>query len=67
MKFLAWRTGETRGKPMQTPFRPPRNPHGLTEMRTRGRSCGTRASNFLGHGVVNWKLIKENIYVKVHW
>ena len=36
-------------KPTQTPFRPPRNPHGGTEMRTRDPSGGRRAPNRLRH------------------
>ena len=38
-----------RKKPNQTPFRPPRNPHGGTETRTRDPSGGMRASNRLRH------------------
>ena len=38
-----------REKPTQTPFRPPRNPHGVTEMRTRDPSGGRRAPNRLRH------------------
>ena len=40
-----------REKPTQNPFRQPRNPHGVTETRTRDLSSGSRASNRLGHGV----------------
>ena len=40
---------EPREKPTQTPFRPPRNPHGGTETRTRDPSGGRRASNRLRH------------------
>ena len=36
-------------KPTLTPFRPPRNPHGMTEKRTRDPSGGRRASNRLRH------------------
>ena len=36
-------------KPPQTPFRPPRNPNGGTETRTRDPSGGRRASNRLRH------------------
>ena len=36
-------------KPTQTPFRPPRNPHGGTETRTRDPSGGRRAPNRLRH------------------
>ena len=38
-----------REKPTQTPFRPPRNPHGVTETRTRDPSGGRRAPNRLRH------------------
>ena len=38
-----------REKPTQTPFRPPRNPHGVTETRTRDPSGGRRVSNRLRH------------------
>ena len=38
-----------RKKPTQIPFRPPRNPHGGTEARTRDPSGGRRASNRLRH------------------
>ena len=38
-----------REKVTQTPFRPPRNPHGVTETRTRDPSGGRRASNRVSH------------------
>ena len=38
-----------REKPIQIPFRPPRNPHGVTETRTRDTSGGRRAPNRLRH------------------
>ena len=38
-----------REKPTQTPFRAPRNPHGVTETRTRDPSGGRRAPNRLRH------------------
>ena len=38
-----------REKPTQIPFRPPRNPHGVTETRTRDPSGGRRAPNRLRH------------------
>ena len=38
-----------REKPTQTPFRPPRNQHGVTETRTRDPSSGRRAPNRLRH------------------
>ena len=46
-----------REKPTQTSFRPPRNPHGVTETRTResgpplaprGRHCERKITRFLG-------------------
>ena len=40
---------KSREKPTQTPFRPPRNPHGATETRTRDPSGGRRAANRLRH------------------
>ena len=40
---------KSREKPTQTPFRPPRNPHGGTEMLTRDPSGGRRAFNRLRH------------------
>ena len=49
MNFM---TGENRRNPEKTyltPFRPPRNPHGVTLMRTRDLSVGRRASNSLRH------------------
>ena len=38
-----------REKPTQTPFRPPRNLHGVTETRTRDPNGGRRAPNRLRH------------------
>ena len=38
-----------REKHTQTPFRPQRNPHGVTETRTRDPSSGRRAANRLRH------------------
>ena len=40
---------KSREKPTQTPFRPPRNPYGVTETRTRDPSGGRRAPNRLRH------------------
>ena len=48
-------------KPTQTPFRPPRNPHGVTERRTRDPSCGRRATNRLRHGEAQLRNNKINI------
>ena len=39
------KTGETPRKTYPNPFRPPRNPHGVTETRTRDPNGGKRASN----------------------
>ena len=36
-------------KPTQTPFRPPRNPHGVTETQIRNFRGGRRASNRFRH------------------
>ena len=38
-----------REKPTQTPFLPPRNPHGVTETRTWDPSGGRRTPNRLRH------------------
>ena len=46
IKFVVWENGR---HPAQTPFRPPRNPHGVTETRTRDPSGGRRAPNRLRH------------------
>ena len=40
---------KAREKPTQTPFRPPRNPHGGTETQTRDPNGGRRAPNRLRH------------------
>ena len=50
MKFVVGGKREkSREKPTQTPCRPPRNPHGVTETRTRDPSGGRRAPNRLRH------------------
>ena len=52
-----------REKPTQTPFRPPRNPHGGTVTRTRDPSGGRRASNRLRHETAlfcSYNLYNEN-------
>ena len=49
MKFVVGKMGETPRKTYPDPFRPPRNPHGVTETRTRDPSGGRRASNHLRH------------------
>ena len=43
-------------KPTQTPFRPRRNPHGVTETRTRDPRGGRRAPNRLRHEAATGKL-----------
>ena len=45
-------------KPTQISFRPPRNPHGVTEMRTRDPSGGRRVPNRLCHKAA----FKFNLY-----
>ena len=44
-----WKREKPREKPNQIPFRPPRNPLGGTETRTRDPSGGRRAPNCLCH------------------
>ena len=51
---------KTREKPTQTPFRPPRNPHGVTVTRTRDHNGGRGASNRLRHGAANNIINKDN-------
>ena len=51
-----------REKSTQTPFCPPRNPHGGTETRTRDPSGGRRASNCLRHEVAIWNKISQINY-----
>ena len=43
--------GKLREKPTPIPFRPPRNPHGVTEARTRDSNGGRRSNNRLRHEV----------------
>ena len=50
-------------KPTQTPFRPPQNPHGRTEMWTRDPSGGKRASNCLRHKAA-YTYIYDNYWEK---
>ena len=50
MKVLVGKTRKLREKHTQTTFRPPRNPHSVTETRTRDPIAGRRASNRLSHG-----------------
>ena len=40
MKFVLGETGGTPSKPTQIPFRPPRNPHLVTEMQTHDPVMG---------------------------
>ena len=47
------KTGETPRKTYPTQFRPPRNPHGVTETRTRDPSGGKRGSKRLRHGAAD--------------
>ena len=50
MKFVVGENVRNpREKPTQTPFRPPQNPHGVTETRTRDPSGGRQAPNRLCH------------------
>ena len=50
MKFVVGENGRNPlKKPTQTPFRPPRNPYGVTETRTWDPSGGRRAPNRLRH------------------
>ena len=52
MKFVIGENGRNpEKKPTQTPFRPPRKPHGVTETWTRDPSCGRRATNRLLYGI----------------
>ena len=50
-----------RENPTQTPFRLPRNPHGVTETRIRDPSGGRRAPNRLRHEADTSYYIKYNI------
>ena len=47
-------------KPTHTPFRPPRNPHGVTETQTRDPSSGRRAPNRLCHEAANNLIMVQN-------
>ena len=44
IKSVVVKTGATREKPTQAPFRPPRNPHTVTETYTRDPSYERRAN-----------------------
>ena len=45
---------KSQGKPTHTPVRLPRNPHGVTETRTRNSSGGRRPPNSFRHGAANF-------------
>ena len=45
-----WKLEKPEENPTQTPFNQPRNPHGVTEYRTRDPSDGRRESNLLRQG-----------------
>ena len=49
-------------KSTQTPFHPPRNPHEVTEARTRDPIGGRRATNRLRHRVAINNIGKPTIY-----
>ena len=63
MKFVV---GENGINPVKTPFRPPRNPHGGTETRTRDPSGGRRASNGLRHEAA-WMYYKPTKFNQNRW
>ena len=46
--------------PTQTSFRPPRNPHGVTETRTRDPIGGRRAINRLHHEAAEFTILNSN-------
>ena len=50
-----------REKPTQTPFRPPRNPHGGTETRTRDPSGGSGAPSRLRHEAASIGLLTTRL------
>ena len=56
-----------REKPTQSSFRPPQNPHGVTEMRTRDPSVGRRAPNRLRHEAAHMGVISVPMYLKNGW
>ena len=62
--FARGKREKLREKPTQTPFHPPRNPHGVTETRTRDPSGGRRAPNRLRHeaAYVFNTIVRNNIY-----
>ena len=65
MKFCGMGKWEKpREKPTQTPFCPPRNPHGVTETRTRDPSGGKRAPNRLPHEAAYAKLSRLGLHYK---
>ena len=63
MKFVVGENGRNPRKPTQTSFRPPRNPHGVTETRTRDPSGGRRAANRLRHEAAYFLYSSPNFLV----
>ena len=64
MELIMWKgkLEKPREKSIQTPFLATRNPHEVTETRTRDSSGGRRASNRLHHGAVGVENINLIIY-----
>ena len=60
MKFVAEENGRNPEKPTQSPIRPPRTPHGVTETRTRDPGGGRRAPNRLRHEAASGNLVSPN-------
>ena len=56
-----------RETPTQTPFRPPRNPHGGTEMQTRDLSGGSRVPNRLCHEAALFNKYKKLIIKQLQY
>ena len=66
MKFVVGEIGRNLvKKPTQTLFRPPRNPHGGIETRTRDPSGGRRAPNRLRHEAATCFIYYMN-FVSLH-
>ena len=56
--------GETLRKPTQTPLRPPQNPHGLIEMRTRDPSARlSRTQIYEGHPESKERLRIQSVHL----
>ena len=51
MMFVVGNKRETPRKPTQTPFRPPRNPQGLIEMRTQDSSATVGGEHLTAYAV----------------